>query len=133
MDLLRELIFGGLRGGRNVRHFHEVTGSVTLSADSATITIPQPMERAKALLIYTDKDAVLAAATRTIYEARGALEFQAGRPEEMYSVIIVFNKNGALSAAAAVVEQTEEGYISVPTSMTWKAGLEYQYRVWYWD
>lgn len=122
-------IFGVLGSAKTMR---VETGTITPAADVIDITIPAPFDGYCAL--------VLTASDRTALEAKGADSIYSVRV--MYAIDdgvgqigIVNRYNGSTySAATKTPESAADGsiYISGNTGRYYRAGIEYNYYVYYW-
>ncbi len=105
------------------------TGSLTPSADGMVITLPEDLDGALALWVHCDLDQAKAKGTNTIYEALGVMP--PGRDVVANTIYRSVNASGALAMGGTAPVADENGKIKISTSKYWRAGLAYDYILWY--
>lgn len=106
-----------------------ISGSVTPEADGTEITLPEPIDGALALWVHTDLDQAKAGGTNTIYEALGGMP--PGREAVANTIYRSINSSGGLGMGGTAPVADESGRIKISTSKYWRAGLAYEYIIWY--
>lgn len=105
------------------------SGGVMLDADSAVLTLPEEFDGSLAFWVCANLDEAKAKGTNTIYEALGVMPPDRGTgPNTIYRSI---NASGGLAMSGTSPVADEDGHFLISISKTWRAGLLYDYIIWY--
>lgn len=109
------------------------SGSVTPDADTSTIVISEAFAGAQAVVIACDERDALDAGENTIYGAKGLIASDIDFASAVNLLYFYVNSGSTLSAAGTSADNSGgQIQIGVAGTRSWRAGLEYHYRVYYW-
>ena len=118
----------------NIPECRMAGGLVTPSADAPQLVIPEPYQGAQAVVVAAGEAAAKARGTNTIYGAKGLIGTGTEFASAVNLLYFYVNASNALGMAGTSADPDAGGIrIGVSATRFFRAGLTYQYKVYYWD